>query len=256
MKKTLKISVITVCKNAEETICETIKSVVYQSYKNIEYIIIDGGSRDKTVSMINKYRSRISYFVSKPDAGIYDAMNKGIKRASGEYCLFMNANDEFYDLKTLDKLASEILKTSADIVFGDMIVFNPLTEKSFYMKYREIDKSFLYYDNIPHQSSVFRTDLFQRYGMYDNSYSIMGDYEWLLRAFATSKISIYYANFPVARFSIGGVSTSQILSKKRRLERENIRRQYFSSKERFLYRMNPFNAVRKIRMYYNLMVIG
>lgn len=99
-----KISVITVCYNAANTIEETIKSVLSQTYSNIEYIIIDGGSKDGTLDIIQKYKSFISVIISEPDKGIYDAMNKGVKHSSGEWINFMNAGDKFYSANTVEKI--------------------------------------------------------------------------------------------------------------------------------------------------------
>ena len=99
-----KISVVTVCYNAVETIEKTILSVINKTYQNIEYIIIDGASTDGTVDIINRYRDKIAYFVSEPDKGIYDAMNKGINAATGDWISFMNAGDTFYCNKTIHRL--------------------------------------------------------------------------------------------------------------------------------------------------------
>ena len=97
----MKISIITVVKNAEKTIENTILSVLNQTYKNIELIIIDGVSTDGTLDIINKYKDKISYFISEPDTGVYNAMNKGIKAATGDIFYFLNANDSLYDDKVL-----------------------------------------------------------------------------------------------------------------------------------------------------------
>lgn len=113
-----KISVITVCYNAEKTIEATIKSVIAQTYPNMEYIIIDGGSSDNTVEIIKKYLPQISYFISEPDKGVYDAMNKGIKVATGDWINFMNSGDSFYD-KNVVSAISESLEANFAVVYGD-----------------------------------------------------------------------------------------------------------------------------------------
>lgn len=115
-----KITVVTVCFNVKDEIEETILSVINQTYPNIEYIVIDGGSTDGTVDVIKKYADRIDYWVSEPDKGIYDAMNKGIDAASGDYINFMNAGDKFYDNETV-KSAINLFSEKADVIYGDSI---------------------------------------------------------------------------------------------------------------------------------------
>ncbi len=118
--ESIKISVVTVCYNAVDTIEETMLSVLNQTYTNVEYIIIDGGSTDGTVDIIKKYADRLAYWVSEPDRGIYDAMNKGIAAATGDYINFMNSGDKFVDNDTI-KNAVNIFPNNIDIIFGDSI---------------------------------------------------------------------------------------------------------------------------------------
>ena len=118
----LLISVVTVCYNAADTIEKTMLSVLNQTYHDIEYIIIDGGSTDGTVEIIRKYADRIAYWVSEPDKGIYDAMNKGIKVATGEWINFMNAGDEFVDANVLDKLFFAKTVANVDVIYGNTLM--------------------------------------------------------------------------------------------------------------------------------------
>lgn len=111
-----KISVITVCFNSVDIIEETLDSVLAQDYPNLEYVVIDGQSHDGTVNILEKYRERLGIFLSEPDSGVYDGMNKGIRRSSGEYLLFMNAGDIFYSATALRDLVE---KSSADVIYGD-----------------------------------------------------------------------------------------------------------------------------------------
>lgn len=119
MSSILKISVVTVCYNAVDTIEETMLSVLNQTYDNVEYIIIDGGSTDGTLSIIKKYAARLAYWISEPDKGIYDAMNKGIAVATGDYINFMNAGDTFFSTTTI-ALIFNSLRTE-DVIYGDTI---------------------------------------------------------------------------------------------------------------------------------------
>ena len=116
----MKVSIITVSFNAENTIEDSIKSVLAQAYPDIEYIIIDGKSTDKTVDIIEKYRGKIHYFISEPDYGIFNAMNKGIKAATGDILYFLNTNDYIFDEKVIEDVVKFFQKTKATMIFGDM----------------------------------------------------------------------------------------------------------------------------------------
>ena len=117
-----KITIITVCYNAISTIEDTIKSVLSQTYENLEYIIIDGGSIDGTIDIIKKYEKQISYWQSEPDKGVYDAMNKGIKLSTGEWINFMNAGDSFYNTEVLQSLNLYFSDSQTDIIYGDTCI--------------------------------------------------------------------------------------------------------------------------------------
>lgn len=179
----MKITVITVCYNAEKVIEDTIKSVVGQSYKNIEYIIIDGSSQDRTMDIVKKYATndRIRY-ISEPDNGIYDAMNKGIALSTGDYLEFLNAGDTFVDNKVVASVATKIKETSADVVYGDIIYQYPNGSTSVRV-YGQFCSGLFYYllgDCINHQAIFAKKDCFQK-DMFDISYAICADREWMIR---------------------------------------------------------------------------
>lgn len=121
MREEIRVSVITVCYNVVDTIEETIKSVINQNYNNYEYIIIDGGSNDGTVDIIEKYKDKIAYMVSEKDSGIYDAMNKGFNHSTGEWVIYVNSGDGFYDNMALSHLVMDKNITEYDIVYGDAV---------------------------------------------------------------------------------------------------------------------------------------
>lgn len=164
-----KISVITVCHNAADTLEKTIQSVLGQTYRNIEYIIIDGGSTDGTVEIIRRYADRLAYWVSEPDEGIYDAMNKGIERATGEWINFMNAGDYFY--------SNEILKNVfATSRYGDYLVGIAVYPNGKY--WRPVRKDFSFKEvfrggGVNHQASFIQRKLFG--DGYDTSNKIIAD---------------------------------------------------------------------------------
>mgnify|MGYP001019914496 CR=1 FL=1 len=195
-----KVSIITVCKNAENTIERTIKSVISQTYKDIEYIIIDGKSSDNTVNIINKYIDKTGCFISEPDSGIYEAMNKGVKQASGEYCLFLNSDDYLYNDRVLEHIFYQ--KPEADIIYGD--VFYDYGNGKLELK-KEPDKISFYYlynGGICHQSQFIKKELFIKYGLYDESYRLSADYELQIRLIVKHNISTFYIPHAISVFSI------------------------------------------------------
>lgn len=211
----MKISIITVVKNAERTIEDTILSVVNQTYKNIELIIIDGVSTDGTLDIINKYKDKISYFISEPDTGVYNAMNKGIKAATGDIFYFLNANDSLYDDKVLEEVIKRFKSTNAMIVFGDVFsTIKPDMKQDEYnlankiTKYDFIDNVFsFYYRNLCHQVIFYKKEVFDRIGLYNENYKILADYEFNLRAFVEYKLKCSYINRIIANFELGGLSS-------------------------------------------------
>ncbi|WP_172917224.1 glycosyltransferase family 2 protein [Capnocytophaga canis] len=197
------ISIVTVSFNALKTIEQTILSVVNQTYPNIEYIIIDGGSTDGTVDIIKKYEDKIAYWVSEPDKGIYDAMNKGIEKASGEWINFMNSGDEFYNENVLrDVFLKENLK-EVDVLYGDVVV--KLPKKEVLKKatpLQNIEKWMVFC----HQSTFVRTKL-HRENFFNITYKICADYDFFLKLYRKRK-KFRYLSKVISKFLHGGVSDS------------------------------------------------
>ena len=165
-KSSLKISIITVCFNASNTIEETIISVVKQTYKNIEYIIIDGGSSDQTNNIIDKYSEFISYYCSEPDDGIYDAMNKGLEYVTGDYVLFLGADDHLISYSVIEQVCNKIL------LYNEEKVLNLSKEDTLlgYEKQSIITKFGTFENFIDHNNSLYRdyiADLIARKGRVD-----------------------------------------------------------------------------------------
>lgn len=183
MKERIKISVITVCFNAGNVIEETIRSVLKQTYHNLEYVIVDGGSGDETIDIIRRYGAEDAIrFISEPDDGIYDAMNKGSMLARGEYIQFLNAGDVLADETVIEKVAEQIEELGVDIVYGNIIYRYP--DKSTNIRvYGQFCSSLFYYllgDCINHQAVFARRTCFLKY-KFDLSYQICADREWMIR---------------------------------------------------------------------------
>lgn len=225
----LKVSVITVCYNAEEFIENAINSVLNQTYINIEYIIIDGASKDSTVPIINKYKSKITFFLSEPDNGIYEAMNKGIKAATGDILYFLNSDDIFYDEYVIENVV-KMFQTNSDIelIYGPIIIRDPITNESFIQAHDYITKSYFIYGAICQQGIFYKASIFIKCGLFDDTYKIVGDYEWVLRAFYKYNLKREYYRGIIAIFRNGGVSDPNKLSDLHYKERRKVMKDYFN----------------------------
>ena len=197
------ITVVTVVFNGVEYLEETIKSVINQTYDNIEYIIIDGGSTDGTIGIIKKYEGKIAHWVSEPDKGIYDAMNKGIDLATGEWINFMNAGDGFVNNNVvqiiLKKLDSNLIAVYGDTIF-DYGVYEILR--------KALCLSKISYGMIFCHQSVFVNTNYHKSNRFSCNYSIVGDYEFFLKLYIENINSFRYISQPIAKYSMGGVSSN------------------------------------------------
>lgn len=210
-----KISVVTVCYNAVDCIEQTMLSVLNQTYSDIEYIIIDGGSTDGTVDRIKKYADRLAYWISEPDKGIYDAMNKGIAVATGDYINFMNAGDAFRNQSALDTYV-EVIKPDSEIIYGDVII--KYHNRFQYRKSLGLDNL---YASLPfcHQSVIVKTGLL-RDRNFDISYRILGDYDFFYSCYKRGLCFQYVPEALSIYDSTGGVSKdclSEIMAEKFRI---------------------------------------
>ncbi len=237
-----KVSVITVCYNAEEFIENAINSVLNQIYENIEYIIIDGASTDNTVPIITKYKSRIGFFLSEPDSGMYEAMNKGIKAATGDILYFLNSDDVFYDKYVIENVVKMFKKNiDADLIYGPIIIKDPITNESFMKPHNYITKSFFIYDCICQQGIFYKTDIFKKCGHFDTTYKIVGDYEWILRAFYKYNVKRQYYGNIITIFRNGGMSNSDEFSNIHDIERQRVMKDYFNKFNIFKYNFILFS---------------
>jgi len=211
----LKFSVITVCLNNASTINRTIESVLSQTYKNIEYIIIDGASSDNTLSLVYDYSYRISKVISEPDKGIYDAMNKGIALATGDVVSFLNADDYYASSDVIEKVASAFTASGAACCYGD-IYYVEQSNTSKIVRYWKTSKfkigSFQYGWCPPHSAFFVLRSVIHRWGGFDLNYKIAGDFELILRYLEVAKISNYYISDVLTIMRLGGVSNRNIIN--------------------------------------------
>lgn len=206
MKESIKISIVTVSYNAAKTIEQTISSVVNQTYKNIEYIIIDGGSTDGTIDVIKKYEDRISYWVSEPDKGIYDAMNKGTRAATGDYIQFIGADDCLVDETVIDMVAKDIIATKADIYSYGVLLVDEGSKKEKYKGNKHARNNPYNCKMVPHNGTFVKRDI-QLNNLFDTSYKISADYKFFLQWFRAEYIKVLYYDVPIVYFSLSGVGS-------------------------------------------------
>jgi len=220
MSKTPKVSIITVVYNGIAHLEQTINSVLGQTYDNIEYIIIDGGSTDGTVELIKQYEDQIAYWVSAPDAGIYDAMNKGLAKATGEIVGLINA-DDWYEEDAVSVVVDTFEKENADVVHGSMKI---LQEGSSFVKTVEKDLSRLKKGMLLSHPTVFaKKSLYDQYGIFNTSYKIVADWEMMVRWWLKG-VKFVGIEATLAHFRMGGVSSEHL--KKSFEEKHRVRNEY------------------------------
>jgi glycosyltransferase involved in cell wall biosynthesis len=211
----LKFSIITVSYNSIKTIADTIDSVLAQSYPHIEYIIIDGASTDGTKELIQSFGNKISVFRSEPDRGIYDAINKGIRLASGDIAGILNSDDFFYDNNVISKVAEAFIDNNIDAVYGDSQFVDPANTSRIvrYYSSRGFNPGKFKFGYMPsHPSFYARRELFEKLGYYKIDYKIAADFELLLRFLLINKIRYKYIEMPFLNMRTGGVSNRSIFS--------------------------------------------
>ena len=223
MNKHLKISIITVCYNAEKTIEKAIRSVISQTYKYIEYIIIDGASTDGTLNIIKRYKDNIDVLVSEKDNGIYDAMNKGIKLSNGDILYFLNADDVFYNASILEKTVEAFLENPRNKIVYGKIVLGKNTSQNTNLSHQNNpylkNKIDLFVKGMCHQSFFSKKDVFTITGLFDLKYKISADFDWAVKLFQ-NKIPMVYLDNPIAFYNPEGISHKNITL--RRNEKQKI----------------------------------
>lgn len=211
----MKVSIVTICYNSGKTLEKTIQSIASQSYNNIEYIVVDGGSKDNTVDIIKKYNDVVSQWVSEPDNGLYDALNKGIRMATGEVVGVLHSDDIFYDEHVIQKVADGFISNGTDAVFADIQ----------FVRHENLNKVIRHYSSkkwhpgrfvwgfMPAHTSFFvKKSKYEELGYYQTDYKIAADYELLIRFLNKNKVSYTYLPMVTTKMLIGGASTSGIKS--------------------------------------------
>jgi len=281
----VKISIITICYNRAASIENAIRSVLSQDYAHIEYIVVDGASTDGTQQVIEKYRDRITTYLSEPDTGMYNALNKAIRLATGDVIGILHSDDAFASTDTISRYAAEFIRSNADVVYANGVYIQrrevrgekqevrgrqegEVCSGQFAVNSKTIDNGSLVYEHetrnskletrntkhetvggesvikriynsapfkpwylylgwIPlHTTIMVRREVFDNYGLYDESYSIASDYEISLRWFTQSNLKKVHLKLCVVKMLLGGKSTSMALQKKKSTEDNRVLKQY------------------------------
>lgn len=214
----MKISVITVCYNEVATVEKTLESIFSQSYKNIESIVIDGGSTDGTLDVIEKYKDKIAYFISETDEGIYNAMNKGIKASSGEVLYFLNANDTLYSDDVIETVASSFKKGNYDFVYGDLCLIKPDKKPRIKTQKINLKDTLIQAKVVQHSASFYKKTLFDKFGLYDENFFIAADHDFNMKILTNKKTKTFYLNKTISRFDMTGISSDKRYKKIQKIE--------------------------------------
>ena len=211
----ISVTIITVCFNSAATIGDTIKSVLAQSHPDIEYIIVDGGSTDTTMDIIRQFDSKIAKVISEPDQGIYDAMNKGIKAATGDAICTLNSDDLYADDTAVQQLVTKMESTDSDTVFADLVYVKPrdTNHVTRYYNSSQFHPRRLRFGWMPaHPTWMVKRKLYEKWGEYSLGYIIAADYEMVVRLLYRGGAS--YAHLPavIVKMRTGGVSTRGLRS--------------------------------------------
>jgi glycosyltransferase len=211
--QTIKISLITVTWQSAATLAETIQSVRRQNCDDLEYIVVDGGSTDGTLELLKQNEDVVTHWISEPDKGIYDAMNKGLGLAKGEVVGFLNADDFLASSHILADIRNHFTRFSPDLIYGDL-EYVSLTQPQHVVRYwqsKPFRHSLLKRGWMPPHPTVYvKRDFFHRVGFFDLNYRISADYDWLLRAFSQPKTRCDYLPKVLVKMRLGGVSNRSL----------------------------------------------
>lgn len=209
----IKVSIITVSYNSRATIADTIRSVASQTFENIEHIIVDGASTDGTVEIVNSFGSKVSKFITEPDNGIYQAMNKGIRLAGGDVIGILNSDDFLCDNHVIETLVNTFKESDPDVIYGDVRYIDPRNpEKTArYYSSKKFNPMKFKYGFIPAHPSVYaKKELYEISGLFKEDYKIAADFELLIRFFRNGSISSKYIPIPFVSMRTGGISNRSL----------------------------------------------
>lgn len=225
----MKVSIITIVRNNKYHIADCINSVIEQSYKNIEHIVIDGGSTDGTVEQIETIKHKLAYFISENDKGLYNALNKGILKSTGDIVGILHSDDVFHDANSVQAVVDTFLKTDADLVYakGKYVERVNINKTKRIYPSKIFKKKYLAFGWIPLHTTIYvKREIFNKFGLYEEQYKIASDYEISLRWFVCKEIKKVYLDKWVVKMRLGGKSTTINLQKLKSTEDLHIIHKY------------------------------
>lgn len=254
-KKGMRLSIITINKNNVHNLSKTLESVAAQTCRNFEHIIIDGASSDESVSVIKKYAENSQFqvkWISEPDSGIYNAMNKGIRMASGNYVQFLNSGDCLANAGVVERMLSSLEENNLpSILYGNMLkVFKDgkiLNDKNF--AGRDISFIGFYTGTLNHSSALIKRSLFEKYGFYDESLCIVSDWKWYLNAIALGEEKPVFTDIDVTLFDMNGISeTNKVLdnTERRKVLEESIPASILKDYDDFAF---PIDQIKRLKRH-------
>ena len=248
----MKISIITAVYNNEQTIRHCIESVLTQSHPAIEYIVVDGGSTDGTVEIIKSYGAKIAHFISEPDTGLYDAINKGISLSSGEVIGILHSDDVYATNDTIKTVVEYLTRYGVDSCYGDLL----------YVRKNSIDKIIRYWKSCPYGEDLFligwmpphptffaRKAVYAAYGVFNNSFKISADYELMLRFLLKYRLSTVYIPEVIVRMRVGGMSNRNL--KNMLIKTTEDYRAWTVNALKMRFYTIPFKNISKLAQFFN-----
>lgn len=229
MNNKMKLSIITVNLNNADGLRKTIESVVHQTYTHFEHIIIDGGSSDGSVEVIKEYENKYAhiqgglYWISEPDKGIYNGMNKGIKVAKGEYCLFLNSGDCLHDYELLKDIK---LSKNYDLIYGNIVFDNGKNKVKHIKQVPQLSLSLFINTTIMHSACFINKQLFTSIGLYNEDFVIISDWCFFVDAYLTGNLKYKYINRTISIFDTNGISSDPKFEEQKKMEKKT----YWNSK--------------------------
>lgn len=258
----MKLSIITINYNDAQGLKRTLESVATQTYRDIEHIIVDGGSTDNSVDVIKEYAFTVNSlsvhsfnvsWSSEKDKGIYDGMNRGIRKATGEYIQILNSGDTLVAPDVLERIVLALANSQyPELLYGNCIDVHADGTKFSHGPTVEYSLEYLYKSTYPHETTFFRRDVFDKYGLFDENLRIVSDWKWFLQAIGVGNIKPIYVDIDVAYFDTSGVSSThkkQDAEERRKVLEENIPPAVLSDLDNYAFPIEQYKRLRKHHLW-------